>query len=335
MPPPLAPIITGGAGLISAGINWAAQNDANRQARDFQWNMYNRQRMDALLDWNMQNWYNSPQSQMRRLKAAGLNPNLVYGSGSVGNSAQGVRSSGTGSYSPRAPQVDLGGVAMQAYQSKYMDVQRQNLEKNWELMEERKRLMQAQAIKTLSDVDKNKLGIARGEFDLAQRQSLANYVMEHAKLKNDLLGTQITKTGVDIEYTLDANQRAWVMLGQNLKESTERILTLQKNRQVADKSMQMTDSQIQEVQHRIINMEKDGTLKQMEIEMQKLGLSQKDPAWWRLMGRIVTTDDGFYQDVLKNGVPAALKNLFGPEGRRQGYKEATDSSGKLINPFKQ
>lgn len=34
--------------------------------------------------WNLQNMYNSPESQMARLKAAGLNPNMIYGSGSGG-----------------------------------------------------------------------------------------------------------------------------------------------------------------------------------------------------------------------------------------------------------
>lgn len=33
--------------------------------------------------WNMANEYNSPTAQMERLKAANLNPNLVYGNGSV------------------------------------------------------------------------------------------------------------------------------------------------------------------------------------------------------------------------------------------------------------
>lgn len=37
----------------------------------------------ALQSWNMMNDYNSPIKQMERLKAAGLNPLLVYGSGSV------------------------------------------------------------------------------------------------------------------------------------------------------------------------------------------------------------------------------------------------------------
>lgn len=37
----------------------------------------------AMTSWNLANDYNHPVNQMERLKAAGLNPNLVYGSGSV------------------------------------------------------------------------------------------------------------------------------------------------------------------------------------------------------------------------------------------------------------
>jgi hypothetical protein len=35
--------------------------------------------------WNMQNAYNSPEAQMNRFKAAGLNPHLIYGQGTAGN----------------------------------------------------------------------------------------------------------------------------------------------------------------------------------------------------------------------------------------------------------
>ena len=37
--------------------------------------------------WNLQNEYNSPTQQMARIRAAGLNPNLVYGNGVAGNSS--------------------------------------------------------------------------------------------------------------------------------------------------------------------------------------------------------------------------------------------------------
>ena len=35
--------------------------------------------------WKMQNAYNAPKAQMKRLQEAGLNPNLMYGKGTVGN----------------------------------------------------------------------------------------------------------------------------------------------------------------------------------------------------------------------------------------------------------
>lgn len=56
--------------------------------------------------WNMQNDYNTPKNQMARLAAAGLNPNLVYGSGSasVGNASPPAAASPV---NYRAPNIDL------------------------------------------------------------------------------------------------------------------------------------------------------------------------------------------------------------------------------------
>ena len=46
----------------------------------------------ALLSWKMANDYNHPVKQMERLREAGLNPNLVYGSGSVTGNTTGAPS---------------------------------------------------------------------------------------------------------------------------------------------------------------------------------------------------------------------------------------------------
>lgn len=52
--------------------------------------------------WHMQNAYNSPEEQMKRFGAAGLNPHLIYGQGSSGNA------SGTPSYQP--PEIAMRGM---------------------------------------------------------------------------------------------------------------------------------------------------------------------------------------------------------------------------------
>ena len=44
---------------------------------------YEREKSDNIAMWNMQNAYNSPVEQMKRLKEAGLNENLVYQSGNA------------------------------------------------------------------------------------------------------------------------------------------------------------------------------------------------------------------------------------------------------------
>lgn len=49
--------------------------------------MWERQKKHNLEMWWLNNHYNSPTMQMARLKAAGLNPHLMYGKGTVGNAA--------------------------------------------------------------------------------------------------------------------------------------------------------------------------------------------------------------------------------------------------------
>jgi len=75
-------------GLIGAN----AQKKEGQRNRDFQikqnqeeraWSneMFEKQNKRDTDFWNMQNAYNDPSAQMQRLKDAGLNPNLVYGTG--------------------------------------------------------------------------------------------------------------------------------------------------------------------------------------------------------------------------------------------------------------
>lgn len=66
------------AGLGSAGLDFAtsimnrnAQKKINSQNISNSWDM-----------WNANNSYNDPSAQMERFRKAGLNPNLIYGSGS-------------------------------------------------------------------------------------------------------------------------------------------------------------------------------------------------------------------------------------------------------------
>lgn len=88
-----------------------AQGSMNKKTRQYNERMYGVQKQDNLDFWNMQNSYNSPEQQMQRLNAAGLNPNLVYGTGAVANSTSAPNVPNAMPYSPKTPELNLPKVA--------------------------------------------------------------------------------------------------------------------------------------------------------------------------------------------------------------------------------
>lgn len=74
------------------------QQAENQRAREWQAAQADKQNAWNLEMWNRQNQYNSPIEQMARLKAAGLNPDLMYSNGNaagIGASAHPAASSGS------------------------------------------------------------------------------------------------------------------------------------------------------------------------------------------------------------------------------------------------
>lgn len=71
--------------------------------RDMQWKMFREQDEINLRNWHMQNEYDSPIQQRKRMEAAGFNPALFYGQGTPGNSKPvGTPSSQSGAMIPMA-----------------------------------------------------------------------------------------------------------------------------------------------------------------------------------------------------------------------------------------
>lgn len=90
-------LVSGIGGLIANPISTLINNSHNEQLirEQNQWN---------LEQWNRENFYNSPAEQMKRLKSAGLNPNLMYGNG-AGSMLSAPSPSMQASHT-EAPQVD-------------------------------------------------------------------------------------------------------------------------------------------------------------------------------------------------------------------------------------
>lgn len=115
-------IASAGAGMLGGIFNSFSQDKANKAQLEFarqqfatQVGMYNqglefnkaeaeraRQYNTSMLQY--QNAYNSPAQQIQRMKAAGLNPDLMYGNGQLGASS----ASGNGSPAATAPGAPSG-----------------------------------------------------------------------------------------------------------------------------------------------------------------------------------------------------------------------------------
>lgn len=83
-------LLAGGTSLVNSLIqsktakrNTDATNAANRSLAEYSYSK-------DLEMWNKANEYNSPTMQMQRLKEAGLNPNMIYGSGSAAGNTSGT-----------------------------------------------------------------------------------------------------------------------------------------------------------------------------------------------------------------------------------------------------
>lgn len=139
--------------------------------------------------WNMQNAYNAPEAQMERLKAAGLNPNLVYGSGAVANN-----SGPTPQFEPAkvAPITDGRFAADAARSAAFTGLQLDNQRQQNELLKtqalaQRQNMLES-AARTAETFTRN----ARSQFDLDLAKELRGYSVDAAK-------ANVAKVWSDIE----------------------------------------------------------------------------------------------------------------------------------------
>jgi len=199
---------------------------------------YNRQREDALKDWEMTNEYNSPKAQMQRYREAGLNPNLMYGQM---QEASPVRSTNYDQPSAQPPDIRIDNpymAAMSASKDKSQtDLLQYQLQQEKELLEYRKKLMGAQAYNQIasagrSDAETQEIMQRMGfEAELQPIKVSTGLVgIEHTQQEIAASKVNVTRNEKEIEkikadttFTLDQNKRAWQMQKGNLSEQQARI----------------------------------------------------------------------------------------------------------------
>lgn len=90
----LSGIAAGGLNMLGDYLAYKRQNKLYDKQRQHALSDYERQRQDYLSDLVSERAYNSPLAQVARLREAGINPNTVFGSGSVSNVSSQARNMG-------------------------------------------------------------------------------------------------------------------------------------------------------------------------------------------------------------------------------------------------
>lgn len=220
-----AGLISSGLGMLGQVIGLGAQRRAEKRQRDHELKMYNLQKKDAIDFWEMENLYNAPEKQMERLKNAGLNPNLVYGSGATATGGSIDRpdmkvSDQAGNTVPYATALggSVGSMINQIYDLKLKDAQESLLraQEKTEIQNEALRMFQA-----LNETIANEKGnidlsyykkekkILFQQLKTSFRQGLLNLEKtradtENAKRSAELSGSR--KEGQDIQNKMDKQQ---------------------------------------------------------------------------------------------------------------------------------
>lgn len=124
------------AGNIASNANInnqiSEQKRENQRNRDWNLNLAKMQNQWNIDQWNRENAYNTPAAQMARLKAADLNPDLMYGQQNLA-AASPEMTAGEGSQptdvSNLANKRTIGEMAMQAAQTRLTNAQANKIEK--------------------------------------------------------------------------------------------------------------------------------------------------------------------------------------------------------------
>lgn len=199
------PAIAAGASQLLGGL-FQRQSDrlstqdsirANMELAKFQYSK-------DLEMWNRANEYNLPANQMDRFKAAGLNPNLIYGQGNLASTQLPKFNAPTAQYNYK-PIVDIPSMLSTFQDFQVKQAQIDNLKSQNKVIEENallkdwQRSLAVQKFGALAD----DIPIARAlkTLQLERESSLMPFQLEFAKGRNAYQESQISKLMADTEFT--------------------------------------------------------------------------------------------------------------------------------------
>lgn len=247
-------IIAAGIAATASTINAGSQaNYAGKNRRQSE-KLMKWQHDINLTDWGLENEYNSPANQMKRLKDAGLNPNLIYGSGSGGMQGGSVNSTSAPQSHMEAPQFDVSGVL-----KAFIDLS---------LLDKQKDLLSAQVAATRANAQLTDSTIPLREQELAQKNMLFPGQLTALELAN-------RKTLADTQFTLHQDERAAALQEMNLKLGDQNIQKAIQEVLLLRLSRSKVAAERDHIRQQIENLKSEKTKTELETKLMR---SRPSPA---------------------------------------------------------
>lgn len=231
------------AALISAAGNIGSSvvsNAGNKRSQE-------RAEKANLNFWNLQNEYNDPSAQMARLRKAGLNPNLIYGSNASGASgnAESIAPAKAAEYEMRNPLGDV---------STFADFRQK--EATTDNLREQNTVLQQEALLKTATTANTAIRTKQSEFDLGLAEELRTTSLQAAQA--NLRRMEANAMGDEIDaYFKDQT------LANRIKDINYRV--------------QISKEQLkgEELKNALLKWEK---------ELSDVGLTKTDPWYRRIFG---------------------------------------------------
>lgn len=253
-----ASIIGGGIPIVGNAVNAVLQGVQNRKNRKFAREMYDKQKADTIDMWNMNNTYNSPQQQMRRLQEAGLNPNLAYGNG-TNNVASAPDAPSGQSPSGQAPQINANSIIDGYFNFQMKQAQIDNMKMD-------------NSLKVADLLIKNTIG--------EDRQYKLN-----ANIRNDTYSADANRVINDSNNSLHRSQisqmEANIIENYGMQEAIEKIANLRARTAT-------TVAQKEHIYQSLENLKKSGVIQDFEIQLNKNGFTRSDDVKIRFASNILS-----------------------------------------------
>ena len=209
----------------------AAQQYENEKNREYNLNLAKMQNQWNIEQWNRENTYNSPAAQMARYKAAGLNPDLIYGQQNL-SAASPEMTAGEGSQptdvSNLANKRTIGDIVSQAASTRLTNAQA--------------KLAESQANKTDSETE---------------GQGYQNEI-----LKSDAAFRDALNSG-----TVSLNNMSLRVSEKGMQLTDEQITQVRKQCAQIDQSIEQSRAAVDEIRQKISNLKTDQAIARLRYIM--------------------------------------------------------------------